>query len=426
MTRASRRRPRGRCLDAALALTESAARTDFRGPDPFDALWWRWPAPLVGGRRRRQALSAARPLAGRHAPAVPAPPPADPEGAGGLRLRRARAHRLTGAAAPRELGCAPLELLDADRGAGPRAGATRGTCRRAGASIRPAAPTWSSPRSRRAGCWRRRGAGSATSSRAREAARWVLRRPVIEPEGYFAYHPGRPVNIHNANLLGAWLVDVAGPGPRARERVERAVERTLAAQRPDGSWPYGEGGNLGWADSFHSGYVLICLDRLRAVDRRSTRRCSAARRTTGGSSTPLAARGSGRQAVPGGRALGGNRPDDSGRAAAPRTGRRELIERVARRVLDQACATGTLCTGATAGAPRRALRALVRRPRRAGLVDAAAALRGGEDLAPRAAAAQARRSSWARSRPAARPIGPPCGTSLKSPPTLAVTSTRSP
>jgi hypothetical protein len=49
-------------------------------------------------------------------------------------------------------------------------------------------------------------------------------------------------------------------------RVLRAIDRTLADQRPDGSWPYGEGGgNVGWADSFHSGYVLFCLERMRAV-----------------------------------------------------------------------------------------------------------------------------------------------------------------
>jgi hypothetical protein len=109
--------------------------------------------------------------------------------------------------------------------------------------------------------------GDAHRARAVEAARWVLDELWVEPEGYFAYHPGRPVNIHNANLLGAWLVDVVhGHGDEAAGRVRRAVERTLSAQRPDGSWPYGEGQSLAWADSFHSGYVLTCLDRLRHVD----------------------------------------------------------------------------------------------------------------------------------------------------------------
>jgi hypothetical protein len=50
-------------------------------------------------------------------------------------------------------------------------------------------------------------------------------------------------------------------------QVRRAVERTIADQSAGGSWPYGEGGgNVTWADSFHSGYVLHCLDRLRDLD----------------------------------------------------------------------------------------------------------------------------------------------------------------
>jgi hypothetical protein len=103
---------------------------------------------------------------------------------------------------------------------------------------------------------------------ARRAARWILDNLWIEPDGFFAYHPHSRANIHNANLLGAWTVWAAlGDDTDVQERTRRAVDRTLSDQRPDGSWPYGEGtGNLGWADSFHSGYVLICLERLRGVD----------------------------------------------------------------------------------------------------------------------------------------------------------------
>ena len=75
------------------------------------------------------------------------------------------------------------------------------------------------------------------------------------------------MNVHNANLLGAAAVDAAlGDDTGARERVARAVDRSLSHQAADGSWPYGEGGNLGWADSFHTGYVLLCLSRLRGID----------------------------------------------------------------------------------------------------------------------------------------------------------------
>jgi hypothetical protein len=105
--------------------------------------------------------------------------------------------------------------------------------------------------------------------RARSAAAWVLDELWVPEGGYFAYHPGRPVppQIFNASLLGAWTVHAAlGADGGARERVARAVECALAHQRPDGSWGYGDGPSLGWTDSFHTGYVLSCLDRLRDVD----------------------------------------------------------------------------------------------------------------------------------------------------------------
>jgi hypothetical protein len=112
-----------------------------------------------------------------------------------------------------------------------------------------------------------RDAGRAEyGERARAAARWVLDALWVQREGFFAYHPHSGANIHNANVLGAWLV-WAALGDEARERAICAVDRTIADQRRDGSWPYGEGGgNVQWADSFHSGYVLICLDRLRGLD----------------------------------------------------------------------------------------------------------------------------------------------------------------
>ena len=90
-----------RCLDAALALSESAARAGFRGPDPFDGLWWHWPRALVGGRRRRQAIAQlhAR-CAVRPAPPLSPPPSAYRQGARGLRLGRGAR------AAPRARRCA--------------------------------------------------------------------------------------------------------------------------------------------------------------------------------------------------------------------------------------------------------------------------------------------------------------------------------
>jgi hypothetical protein len=255
-----------RCLEAAEALLASAADADFRGPDPFDALWFPWPSVLVGGRRRRQALiqlHARAPVDLRKAYRRRHPRIAKALGVfGSVGMRIAR---LNGSERARELGARALTLLDADRSAGPRAWGypwdmqTRWSFYAAG-TPNVVATAFAAGALVEAG-------DQHHASRARDATAWALEELWIEPEGYFGYHPGRPVNIHNASLLGAWLVHVAGDGAgAASERVRRAVERTLDVQRADGSWPYGEGPNLGWSDSFHTGYVLTSLDRIRAVD----------------------------------------------------------------------------------------------------------------------------------------------------------------
>src|SRR4051795_11185009 len=49
--------PASTFADAAARLVAEATRAQWRGPDPYDALWWpRWPSVLVAGRRRRQAV----------------------------------------------------------------------------------------------------------------------------------------------------------------------------------------------------------------------------------------------------------------------------------------------------------------------------------------------------------------------------------
>jgi hypothetical protein len=262
----------GRMRAGALTLTESARAGDWRGPDAYDGLWFQWPRPLVGGLRRRQVfmqLHARSPvdirrLYRRSHPLIPKA--LGIYGSVGLRL-----HRQTGEPRPLELALAALETLDADRTAGPRAWGyhwdmqTRWSFYPAGS---PNVVVTAFAASALLEAARDHGRADL-GARAEEAARWVLEELWVEPEGFFAYHPGNRVNIHNANLLGAWIVHVAlGDDPGAAEVVRRAVARTLDGQRPDGAWPYGEGGNLGWVDSFHSGYVLTCLDRLRDVDPR--------------------------------------------------------------------------------------------------------------------------------------------------------------
>jgi hypothetical protein len=105
------------------------------------------------------------------------------------------------------------------------------------------------------------------AQRADEAARWVLEKTFNDRLGTFSYHEHSDTVIHNANLLAARLVwSQMRDDPSAADAVRRAVERTLAAQSPDGSWRYGEGTGLEWNDSFHTGFVLAALAELVDVD----------------------------------------------------------------------------------------------------------------------------------------------------------------
>ena len=258
-------------VQAAVELTTVAAAAGWRGADPYDALGWRWPAPLVAGRRRRQAVTQLH-----------ARVPVD------IRRIYRRGHELipkalalfatsglrANALRPDARAIGPaveaLELLRDDRRAGdavwgyPWDVQTRW-------SFYPADSPSIINCAFAVGALlegERDLARADLGERARAAARWVLDELWIEPDGFFAYHHYSRTNIHNANVLGAWLAWAAlGDETEVRERVMRAIERTLAGQNADGSWPYGEASSgLVWADSFHSGYVLSCLARMRGLD----------------------------------------------------------------------------------------------------------------------------------------------------------------
>lgn len=83
---------------------------------------------------------------------------------------------------------------------------------------------------------------------------------LAHPEGYFRYTEASDRLVHNGSLLAAESLALLGGG---RELVQRAVDRTVAAQSVDGSWAYGEGEGLEWIDSFHTIYVLESLAFLR-------------------------------------------------------------------------------------------------------------------------------------------------------------------
>jgi hypothetical protein len=257
----------------AIDLAEAAKRAEYRGSDPYDGLLAPWPRPLVGGRRRRQALMqihARLPVDVRRA--YRRRDALIPKALGLFASVAARAERLGGEPPPALLS-QPVELLLADVGEDPRAWGyhwdmqTRWSFYAAGSPNVVATTFAASGLLEAAAALERPG----LARRAQAAARWALEELWVSRDGYFAYHPGRPapVIIHNANLLAAWLVQTAlAPDPSARERVLRAVERTVDAQRADGSWGYGDRRDLAWADSFHTGYVLTCLDRLRQLDPR--------------------------------------------------------------------------------------------------------------------------------------------------------------
>jgi len=76
---------------------------------------------------------------------------------------------------------------------------------------------------------------------------------------YFCYTPTSDRLVHNANLLGAGIVAAAGAILQREDWVRTALSAaltTVALQREDGSWAYGEGPGLGWSDNFHTAYSL--------------------------------------------------------------------------------------------------------------------------------------------------------------------------
>jgi hypothetical protein len=252
---------------AAAGLTRTAAARRWRGPDPYDGLWWSWPRPLVGGRRRRQVfmqLHARSPFDVRRL--YRRSHPLIPKALGIFGSVCARLHRIDPAGSYDELARDALGTLDADRTSGNPAWGyhwdmqTRWSFYPAGSSnvvvtafavrgLTEGAETLGEP---------------GWAERAARAAEWVAEE-LYAPEGFYRYHPGSDSVIHNASLLGARTAYEHDPSA-AREAAARAVERTLAGQRADGAWPYGEGSNLGFVDSFHTGYVLSCLCDLRELD----------------------------------------------------------------------------------------------------------------------------------------------------------------
>lgn len=71
---------------------------------------------------------------------------------------------------------------------------------------------------------------------------------------------------HNVNLLvSAFLARAAEEleRPQLLENLQLHIDFTLAHQRQDGSWPYGEDPGNEWVDGIHQGFNLLALESLR-------------------------------------------------------------------------------------------------------------------------------------------------------------------
>lgn len=253
----------GRLWRCAADLVTRARDVQWRGPDPYDGLYWRWPKPLTATRRGRQAviqLHARAPVDLRVLRRGPRPRIAKT-----LALFAKAALLLdqaSGCERMRDAGRLAAQALHDDRSAGeawgyPFAVQTRWSHYPANSpnvvvsafaidALLLAAERLDEP---------------AYAQRATVAGEWLVAR-LLTPRGHFAYHEHSDALIHNANLLGAAAVHRTLNDPAL---VEPALRLTLDAQRDDGSFPYGEGEGLGFCDNFHTAYVLGSLMGLRDV-----------------------------------------------------------------------------------------------------------------------------------------------------------------
>jgi len=104
---------------------------------------------------------------------------------------------------------------------------------------------------------------------ARSACEFILRDLSVDRSSpgarAFSYTPLDQRYVHNANVLGAWLLAEVGMRSGEAELSSASLEAARYAsrcQRADGSWRYGEAAQDGWVDNFHTGYVLVALKNI--------------------------------------------------------------------------------------------------------------------------------------------------------------------
>jgi len=86
-----------------------------------------------------------------------------------------------------------------------------------------------------------------------------------EDERCFSYTPLDHRFVHNASMMGAWLlasVFKQTGEPHLGKAALAAARFTARRQLADGSWSYGVAANERWVDNFHTGFVLVALKRV--------------------------------------------------------------------------------------------------------------------------------------------------------------------
>jgi hypothetical protein len=115
----------------------------------------------------------------------------------------------------------------------------------------------------------KRPSSSSALDVARSACDFVLRdlnllAPTAD-EHCFSYTPLDHRFVHNASMMGAWLlasVFKQTGEPHLGKAALAAARFTARRQLPDGAWSYGVAANERWVDNFHTGFVLMALKRV--------------------------------------------------------------------------------------------------------------------------------------------------------------------
>jgi hypothetical protein len=84
-------------------------------------------------------------------------------------------------------------------------------------------------------------------------------------EVFFSYSPLDQTRVFNASLLAGEVLATVGGQLGEQSLIDGAMKTALYVvrrQRADGSWAYGADSHQGWADNFHTAYILTSLSRI--------------------------------------------------------------------------------------------------------------------------------------------------------------------